>query len=175
MKLHVVWGLFLALASAALTLVLYLTGFQTEKLETGQFLQWLGFPLTIAILALGGRAIAAARAPGETGYGRALGSLLLIALFGGLFAGIYNVIHFQFINPDFPDYVTAMTERRLEEIGMAAEQVEAAVKMQRAVLKPPVQGLMAFGGTLFFGLIFSLVIAVFVKRPAEAPQPPPLA
>jgi hypothetical protein len=174
MKQHLVWGFVLALASAALTLILYLAGFQTEKLEVGQFLQWLGFPVMIAILALGGRAIAAARAPEATSYGRALGSLLLITLFGGLFAGVYNVIHFQFINPEFPTYVNELTEKRLESMNVPAEQIEAALSIQEAVLTPPVQGLMAFGGTLLFGLIFSLVIAVFVKRPAAA-SPPPLA
>jgi len=172
MNLHLAWGAALALASAALTLILYLTGFQTEKLEVGQFLQWLGFPVMIALLALGGRAVAQAHAPEATSYGRALGSLLLIALFGGLLSGLYAFIHFQFINPDFPDYVAALTEQRLEAMGMGREQIDAALTMQRALVKPSTQGLMAFGGTLFFGLLFSLLIAVFVRRPAS---PPPLA
>jgi len=173
MKLPFLWGAVLALASAALTLILYLTGYQTEKLETGQFLEWIRFPLMIFILALGGRAIAAARAPEGTGYGRALGSMLLIALFGGLLSGIYAFVHFQFINPDFPDYVAVLTEKRLVGMGMSSEQIETGLKMQRAVLTPPVQGLMAFGGQLFFGLIFSLVIALLIRRPASPPATPP--
>lgn len=169
------WGALLALASAVFSLVLFLTGFQTEKLATGQFLQWLGFPIMIVILVLGGRSQAASRAPAETGYGRAFGWLLLVTLIGGFLTGLYNFIHFQFINPDFPEYVSRLTEARLETMGMSAAKIEEALRMQEAFLTPVVQGLVAFGGTLFFGFIFSLIIAIFVRRPATVAAPPPLS
>ncbi len=51
------YALALTICGALLNLLLFFTGFQTEKLATGQYFQWLGFVMMFTVLWLGIKAV----------------------------------------------------------------------------------------------------------------------
>ena len=51
------YALILTICSAVLRLLLYFTGYETEKLAVGQHFQWLGFVLFAVFLFLGIKAV----------------------------------------------------------------------------------------------------------------------
>ncbi|HEX2860895.1 MAG TPA: DUF4199 domain-containing protein, partial [Lacunisphaera sp.] len=134
-------------------------------------IQWLGFLVMIVVLWLG---IKAERedSPGQyLSYGRGVGTGVLISLFSGLMSSVYNFIHFKFVNTEFADYQMEIVRAKWEQAGMGAEQMEKAEGMARAMMGPVATAIITPIMALLVGLIFSLIIAAFLKRPAPT-QPP---
>lgn len=57
MSTKFIYALTLTMCGAVLNLLLYFTGFQTEKLATGQYFQWIGFIVMAVVLWLGIKAV----------------------------------------------------------------------------------------------------------------------
>jgi hypothetical protein len=160
------YALILTIAGAGLNLLLYFTGYQTEKLATGQHLAWLGFVIMGVVLFLGIKAVRE-ESPGQyMGYGKGVGTGVLISLFSGLMSSVYSFIHFKFINTEFADYQIELIRAKWEQAGMSSTQMEQAEGMTRMMLGPVAQAIITPIMVVFIGLIFSLVIAAILKRPA---------
>lgn len=165
------YALILTIAGAILNLLLYFTGYQTEKLATGQYFQWLGFVIMIAVLFLGIKAVRE-ESPGQyLSYGKGVGSGVLISLFSGLMSAVFNFIHFKFINTEFADYQMEIVRAKWEQAGMGATQMEQAEGVTRMLMGPVMQAIFTPIMAVIFGLIISLVIAAILKRPAPPETP----
>ncbi len=160
------YALTLTICGALLNLLLYFTGFQTEKLATGQYFQWLGFVMMFAILWLGIKAVRDEAPEKGMSYGRGVGTGTLISLYSGLMSAVYSFIHFKFVNPEFADYQLALIRPKWEAAGMAEAQMDQAEKMTRAMMGPVAQAILTPIMVVIFGLILSLIIAAILKRPA---------
>ena len=58
------YALILTVVQAIFNLLMYFAGFQTERIATGQYFQWLGFVFIAVVLWLGIRALRE-EAPGQ--------------------------------------------------------------------------------------------------------------
>lgn len=160
------YALIMTIAGAVFNLLLYFTGFQTEKLAVGQHLQWLGFAIMIAVLFLGIKAVRE-ESPGKyLSYGKGVGSGTLISLFSGLMSAVYTYIHYKFVNTEFVDYNMQIVRAKWEEAGIGADQIEKMEGMTRMMMGPVSMTIMTPIMVVFFGLIISLIISIFLKRPA---------
>lgn len=166
MSTKFVYALILTLCGALLNLLLFFTGFQTEKLATGQYFQWLGFVIMFTVLWLGIKAVREEIPEKGLSYGRGVGTGVLIALYSGLMSSVYSFIHFKFVNTEFADYQLALIRTKWEAAGMGEAQMDQAEKMTRAMMGPVTQAIMTPVVVVVFGLICSLIIAAFLKRPA---------
>jgi len=160
------YALILTVCGALLNLLLYFTGFQTEKLATGQYFQWLSFVMMFAILWLGIKAVRDEAPEKGMSYGRGVGTGTLISLYSGLMSSVYSFIHFKFVNPEFADYQLALIRPEWEAAGMGEAQMDQAEKMTRAMMGPVAQAIWGPILVVIFGLIMSLIIAAILKRPA---------
>jgi hypothetical protein len=174
MSTKFLYALILTICSALLNLLMYFTGLQTEKLAIGQYVNWLGMVLMFVILWLGIKAVRDEAPEKGMGYGRGVGTGTLISLYSSLMSAVYNFIHFKFVNTQFADYQIAMARPKWEAMGMNEASMDQAEKMTRMFTGPTAMAIMTPIMGVLFGLICSLIIAAFVKRPA-AGTPPPLA
>lgn len=160
------YALILTIVGALFQLLLYFTGYQTEKLATGQHLQWLGFVFMAVVLYLGIKAVRE-ESPGQyLSYGKGVGSGVLISLFSGLMSAVYSFIHFKFVNTEFADYQLELIRAKWEQAGMSSAQMEQAEGMARMMMGPVVQAIFTPIMVTFFGLLLSLLISILLKRPA---------
>ena len=166
------YALILTIVQAVFNLLMYFTGYQTEKLATGQHLYWIMLPVTFALLWLGIKAGREEAADKSLRYGQGVGAGVLISLYSGLMSGLYNFIHFKFINPQFFDYQMELIRSKWTQAGMSSTQMEQAERFTRMMMGPVVQAISTPIMAVIFGLILSLIIAAFLKRPAPAAVPP---
>jgi ABC-type sugar transport system permease subunit len=160
------YALILTIASAVLNLALYFTGYQTEKLATGQYFQWLGFVIMIVVLFLGIKAVRE-ESPGKyMSYGKGVGTGVLISLYSGLMSGVYSFIHFKFVNTEFGDYNMELIRAKWAQAGMGADQMEKAEGFTRMFMGPVSMAIISPIMAVIFGLVVSLIIAAILKRPA---------
>ncbi len=166
------YALIMTVAGAAFQLLLYFTGFQTEKLATGQYLNWIGFIIMIVVLTLGIKAVREEAPDKSLSYGKGVGTGALISLISGLMSSVYNFIHFKFINTEFADYQMELIRAKWAEAGMPEAQMEQAEGFTRAMLGPIAQAIMTPVMAVIIGTVISLIAAAFLKRAAQPPPPP---
>lgn len=169
------YALILTVVGAAFRLLLFFTGFETEKLAVGQYLNWVLLPVSFAIFWFALKAVREERPNHALSYGQAVGAGTLIALISSTMSAVYNFIHLKFINTNFADYQLEIIRSKWAAQGMSDDQMTKAEGFVRMTLSPGAQAV----GTIVFGVIFSLIIvlivAAFVKRAAPAgSEPPPM-
>ncbi len=178
MKTPLIYGLYMALAGLLLNLALYFSGFhsEVEKLGTAQTISTIGnLILGVTLLVLGVKARRAEIPPTEDfGYGRALLAGVQISLFACIFGVITNFLYMGVINRGLKELMVQAQIAKWEAVGMSSDRMEKAESMMRTMMNPAIQAV--FG--IIFGMIvctiISLIVAAFLKRPAQADlsQPP---
>jgi len=166
------YALMISLTGAVLHLLLYFTGFQTEKLAVGQHLGWIGIIAMIVFLVLGIRAVREEAPDRSLSYGKGVGTGVLISLMSGVMSGLYNFIHFSFINTEFVDYQMEIVRSKWEQAGMGAAQMEQAEGFTRVMMGPVAQAIVTPIMAVLMGLVVSLIASAFLKREAQPPAPP---
>lgn len=162
------YALVLTLATIVLQLLLFFSGFQTEKLATGQYLQWLGLVIMAVVLWLGIKAVRDEKPDRTMTYGQRVGTGVLISLYSGLMGAVYTLIHFTFINTGFADYTIALTREKWAAKGLTQAQMEGAEAITRKMLQPGVQAILGVLFAVLIGLVLSLIIAALVKHKPQA-------
>ena len=134
--------------------------------------KWIAglLPLVVMIVVtwLGIKAVREESKDKSLSYGKGVGTGVLIALYASLIGGIYAYIHFTFVNPNFADYAIDMIRQQWVAAGMGDSQMEQAEKFTRFFYKPAVMAVMNVPVGTFFGTIFSLILAIFLRRKPAA-------
>lgn len=176
MKTSLMYGFVMALGASLVSLAFLFTGFHDEpdKMQLSQNISIvLNSLIAIACIVLGMREKRALTpATDNWGYGSALGTGLLISLWGTLFATIYTFCYFSFINPAINELIYQTQVAKMEEAGMSAADIANAEPMMRKMMNPVIISVMSFFMILFFNAVISFIAAIFVKN---RPAPPVVA
>lgn len=171
MKTYLTYGFYMALGNALIVFALYFFGLHSEatKLDLAQKIQMFGsIGIGISCLVYGTREHRDALPPAEAfGYGRALNTGFMIVLFASLFGAIFNYLYAAIINPGFIEVLLQAQSNKLEIAGMSADKIEQVNSMTRTMMKPAIQAGIGFFMGLFFGTLFALITAAFLKRPTH--------
>ncbi|HWA24424.1 MAG TPA: DUF4199 domain-containing protein [Lacunisphaera sp.] len=174
MKTTLIYGLAMAFVGTLLACLLYFMGFHdsVEKLKSAQMIGMVGGIVnSVVFLALGIRARRAEVPASEPfGYGRALGTGTLIALWGSIFGALGHLLYMTVINPEFRDLVVQGELAKMEAKGLSSTQIEQAEGMVRMMTGPVPQAIFALIFGFIFCFIIALIVAAFIRR-AESATP----
>lgn len=168
------YALTLTFIGAAFRLLLYFTGFETEKLNIGQHLNWVMLPVVFAVYWMALKAVREENPHKALSYGQGVGAGALISLMSAAMSAAYTWVHLTFINTSFADYQIELLRQRWAAAGLGDAQMEQAEKMTRMMMGPGMSAVFALVVGVLFGLVISLIVAAFVKRAAPADAEPPL-
>jgi hypothetical protein len=175
MKTCALYGFISTLAGAFLVLILYFAGFHSDpsKLGAAQAIASIGgLAIAVTCTALGMRARREETpAAEEFGYGATLGAGVLIALVGSVLGAIFTYAYHAFINPGFSEILIQDAVTKMEAKGVSGAQLDKIESFDRILFSPVGMAVSALVIGFIFGVIISLIVAAFVKRPAPS-QPP---
>lgn len=103
-------------------------------------------------------------------YGGAFVSNFLIVIFAAILTTLYFIIYSKYINPGFIDEVMEMARQKLAEKNLSDDEIERATAMQAKFMTPLVMTILGLIGTMFWGTLLSLVVAIFVKKEDKSIQ-----
>ncbi|MCP5531213.1 MAG: DUF4199 domain-containing protein [Opitutaceae bacterium] len=173
MKTSLTYGFIMALGAALLSLGFFFAGYHDDpaKLESAQRISMvLNTAIAIITIVLGMREKRALTPADQNwGYGSALGTGLMVGLWGTLFSCIYSYAYFSFINPAINEMIYQAQVLKMEESGMSSAQIAQAEPMMRKWMSPAVMTVISFFVILFFNAIISFIAAIFVKNRPAAP------
>lgn len=168
------YALILAIVGAAFRLLMYFTGFETEKLATGQHINWLMLPIVFVIYWMALKAVREERPHQAMSYGQGVGAGVVISLISSVISAAYTYVHLKFINVNFADYQMALVREQWIEAGLSDAAMEQAESFTRMMMGPGISAGVAIIAGVFFGLIISLIVAAFVKRAAPVTAEGPM-
>lgn len=153
------FGLILGLTIVIYTLVLHFLGASQNKAAG-----WVSVIFMAVAVQVGTKSFRDKFQGGYISYGRAVGSGMLIVVFGSLIQSFFIYIFYTYISPEsLQDIFIAMEDAMLQQ-GSSDEEIEMATKMLKAYTGPLTMAITAVFGSAFWGLIISLITSAFLKK-----------
>jgi len=97
-------------------------------------------------------------------FGQALGAGVIIFLYYSVIMAIFTYILFAVIDPDLTGKMLAVAEEQLVKRGMPQAQIDAGMAIQAKIMKPGIMAPVSIIGSMFRGLIMSLLVAAFIRK-----------
>lgn len=159
------YGLMMGAILIIVSLVLYLAGM--VDLETGKagFLgTFLSYVISIGAVVMG--IMAYKKNNGNfLSLGDALKQGMIIGIIGGLIVAIYNIIFFQFIEPDLLDNIREASLEQAEERGQVNSDTEDTMNnMMNIFISPGFIFVVTVVMKFFLGLIVGLIAGAIMKN-----------
>ncbi|NLE34977.1 MAG: DUF4199 domain-containing protein [Bacteroidales bacterium] len=101
---------------------------------------------------------------GFISYGKSVGAGVIISIYAAIITAIYVYLLYAFIDPGLMDKSLAVAEEKLIAGGLPEEAVDQALAMQAKMMKPWFTALMGIVNSVFYGLILSLIVSLFVMK-----------
>jgi hypothetical protein len=97
-------------------------------------------------------------------YGEALGAGVIIFLYYAVIMAVFSYILFTVIDPDMTKKMLAYSEEVMLKRGLPQASIDAGMAVQAKIMKPIILAPVSIIGSMFRGLIMSLIVAVFVRK-----------
>ncbi len=154
------FGALSALCSIAVFLLCYFVGMSIES----KVPQLLGYVILIIFIIFGIKSYRDNDLGGYISYGKSLGTGVLISICGGLISGIFSIVFFKYIAPDMIQKIIESAQQKMADKGMSEEQVQMAISYTEKFMSPMWLFIWSIVGAALAGLIFSLLISIFMKK-----------
>ena len=169
-KANLNWGLIMGFIMIIYTAILYFM----DQIGN-QKLSWVPFVIMIVVTYFGIKAYRDTFLGGFMSYGQVLGSGVLINFYASIVGGIFIIILYKVIDPDLIQKLVAISQDKMLEQGIAEAQMEAAMKVTKIFINPFIMAAMGIFTSVFFGLLVSLILGIFLKKEGTPVAPAPQA
>jgi hypothetical protein len=157
------YGIILGLIMVVIGVITYVTGFALEGKQWPQFLYYIIFPVVIIY------AISQFKKSNANvlSLGQAIKVGLAIAVVSAIVYAIYGLIFNYFIDPEFMEQMMDVTrDKMLETPDMTEEMVDKQMEFIKIFFNPLIGTAMWIALSAFFGLIYSLIGGLVMKKEA---------
>jgi hypothetical protein len=158
-KANLTNGLILGLAGVAFSLILYFLDLTLNK-SVG----YINIPIQLILLYFLLKSYRDNFLHGQITYGQAVGAGVVIFVYYAVITSIYTYVLFTMIDPGLVKKSLAMAEEAMSKRGMPQAQIDTAMAMTAKFMKPVVMVISGFFGSVFFGVIYTLIVSIFVKK-----------
>ncbi|MCU0361936.1 MAG: DUF4199 domain-containing protein [Bacteroidales bacterium] len=158
-KANLTNGLIIGLASIVYSLVMYFLDLTLNKTQGYIFLIILIVVLFYLLKSYRDNFL-----HGQITYGQSLGAGMVIFLYYSIIAAVFAYILYKFIDPGLVDKQLAMSEEMMVKRGAPQTAIDAGMAVQRKIMKPEIMAPFSILSTMFFGLIISLIVSIFVRK-----------
>jgi hypothetical protein len=158
-KANLTNGLILALAGIAFSLILYFLDLSINK-NAG----YLNIPIQLVLLFFLLKSYRDNFMHGQITYGESVGAGVVIFLYFSIIMAVYTYILFAVIDPGLVSKQLAMAEEAMQKKGAGQAAVDAGMAFTSKLMKPGIMAPLSIFGNMFSGVIFSLLVSIFVKK-----------
>ncbi|TXB62825.1 DUF4199 domain-containing protein [Phaeodactylibacter luteus] len=161
-------GLLGGLVLVVISLVIHLTG-AVDYSDPQSSSSWVSnlatWTVMIAAMVLAIRQHRDHELGGFITFGRSFYTGFIAALMIAIVSAIWSYVFFAFIEPGLMDTLLEVSrDQMIEQQGMSASDADNAMEMMSFMFSPAAFAVFGGGGALVVGVIFSLIIAPFLKR-----------
>jgi hypothetical protein len=158
-KANLINGLILGLIGIVFSLVIYFLDLTFNK-----WMGWVWILIQIVMLFFLVKSYRDNYRHGFITFGQAFGAGIIICLYYAIIAAIFTYLLYAVIDTNLMDKQLAYTEGLLQDRGLPEEAIEMSMKIQRKIMIPEIMAPISILGSMFSGLIMSLIVAAFVRK-----------
>lgn len=158
-KANLTNGLILALEGIAFSLILYFLDMNLNKT-----VGYLNIPIQLVLLYFLLKSYRDNFKHGQITYGQSVGAGVVMFVYVAVIMAVYTYLLFAYIDPGLVSKSLAMSEEAMVKKGVPAEGIDAAMAMTAKFMKPGIMSAFSIFGTMLMGVIYSLIVSIFVKR-----------
>ncbi|MCB0396689.1 MAG: DUF4199 domain-containing protein [Flavobacteriales bacterium] len=164
MRIALFYGGIFGLISVASSLIFYMLGLFGAK-GTG----WVGYILMIGMIVIAIKNYRDQHLNGYISYGHSLGTGVLVSVIGGLIGSLFMFLMLTVIDPELMDFFKQQAESQALERNpsMTDEELAQAMKAAEMFMSPVVFFVAGVIGSAFMGLLFSLIISIFLQKKSD--------
>jgi hypothetical protein len=158
-KANLTNGLILALEGIAFSLILYFLDLNLNK-SVG----YINLPIQIGLLFFLLKSYRDNFMHGQITYGQSVGAGVVMFVYVAVIMAIYTYLLFAYIDPGLVSKSLAMSEEAMVKKGVPQAGIDAGMAMTAKFMKPGIMSIFSVFGTMIMGLIYSLIVSIFIKR-----------
>lgn len=158
-KANLTNGIILALAGVAFSLILYFFDLTLNKTAG-----YLNIPIQLVILFFLLKTYRDNFMHGQITYGQSVGAGVVIYLYYALIMAVYTYLLWAVIDPGLLKKYLAMSEEIMVKRGAPQAAIDAGMAFQAKIMKPGIMAPLSIFGNMFAGVIYSLIVSIFIKR-----------
>ncbi len=158
-KANLTNGLILALAGIAFSLLLYFFDLTLNKTVA-----YINVPIQLLILYFLLKSFRDNYMHGQITFGQSVGAGAVIFVYYSIIMAVFTYLLYAVIDPGLIKKSMAMSEELMEKRGMPQSAIDAGMAFTAKVMKPAIMAVFSIFGTMFFGVIYTLLVSIFVKK-----------
>jgi uncharacterized membrane protein SpoIIM required for sporulation len=101
---------------------------------------------------------------GNLTFGQGFKFMFVMSLVVSIISSLYTYVLFVYLDPNTIEMIKEQAAEQLYQSNMTEEQIESAIEMQAAWMTPGMMVFFSVFGSLSYGTILSLIIALFTKK-----------
>ena len=101
---------------------------------------------------------------GQITYGQSVGAGVIIYLYYAIIMAIFTYILYTVIDTGLVTKQLAFVEQKMVDKGTPQAAIDAAMSMQAKIMKPAIMAPLSIFGTMFLGVIITLLVSIFIKK-----------
>lgn len=157
------YGIILGLILILISVIMYVTGMQLEGVQWPMYIYYIIFPIIIIY------AISQYKKNNHNllSLGQAIKVGLIVAVISGLVFAVYGVIFHYIIDPEFQEQaMEVVRDKMLENPNLTEELVDQQMEWIEKVQNPILGSAIWIAMSAFFGLIYSVIGGLVMKKEA---------
>jgi hypothetical protein len=158
-KANMTNGLILALEGIAFSLVLYFFDLTFNK-----SIGYINIPIQLGLLYFLLKSYRDNFMHGQITYGQSVGAGMVMFVYVALIMVIYTYVLWAVIDPGLAKKSLAVAEEAMVKKGTPQAAIDAGMAFTAKIMKPGIMAFFSIFGSLIGGLIFSLLVSIFIKK-----------
>ena len=158
-KANLTNGLILALAGILFSLVLYFFDLSLNKTAS-----YINIPIQLGILYFLLKSYRDNFMHGRITYGQSVGAGVVIFVYYALIMAVFTYILYTVIDPELVKKSLALAEENMVKKGVPQTSIDAGMAFTAKIMKPAVMSVISIFGSIFFGVIYTLLVSIFIKK-----------
>jgi hypothetical protein len=158
-KANLTNGLILALAGIAFSLILFFFDLSLNKT-----VGYINIPIQLAILYFLLKSYRDNFMHGQITYGQSVGAGVIIFVYVSIIMAIYTYLLYTVIDPGLISKQLAMSEELMVKRGAPQAAIDASMSVTAKIMKPAIIAPLSIFGNMLGGVIFSLIVSIFIRK-----------
>jgi hypothetical protein len=158
-KANLTNGLILALVGIAFSLVLYFLDLTLNKT-----VGYISIPIQLILLYFLLKSYRDNYMHGQITFGQSVGAGTVIFVYYAIIMAVFTYILYAVIDPGLVKKTMALSEEAMEKKGMPQATIDAGMAFTAKIMKPAIMAIFSIFGSVFFGVIYTLLVSIFVKK-----------
>ena len=158
-KANLTNGLILALAGIAFSLVLYFLDLTLNKT-----VGYINVPIQLILLYFLLKSYRDNFMHGQITYGQSVGAGMVIFVYYAIIMAVFTYILYAVIDPGLVKKTMAISEEAMVKKGMPQAAIDAGMAFTAKIMKPAIMAIFTIFGSMFFGVIYTLLVSIFIKK-----------